>query len=132
MSKVNRIAMPESPAKGSTIRSRIVLEVAAELVGEDDTSIRLAEVHLGEEHPLRLSASCTVNGMRQVSQRKLDLAIANPSTALMLAYRGHGPFDSPQPCWFRFIPPPSASGARAAICPECRRENSVWRCLDGK
>jgi TRAP-type uncharacterized transport system substrate-binding protein len=73
-----------------------MLEMASELVGED-ASLRPLDVYLGDGHALRLSAASNIEAMRQVCQRKVDLAIANPSSALMLAYRGRGPFDSPHP-----------------------------------
>jgi TRAP-type uncharacterized transport system substrate-binding protein len=71
--------------------------MASHIVGEDDTSVRLAEIHLGDKAPLRISAASTSEGMRRVADRKLDLAIANPSSALMLAYRGRQPFDRALP-----------------------------------
>lgn len=89
--------MAESRLQASTLRSRLVLEMAAHIVGESDTSVRLAEVHLGETDPLRLSAASTRDGMLKVAHRKLDMAIANPSAALMLAYQGRRPFDTPLP-----------------------------------
>jgi TRAP-type uncharacterized transport system substrate-binding protein len=85
-----------APLNASTLRSRLVLEMASELVG-DDASLRPLDVHLGDGHALRLSAGSNIEAMRQVCQRKVDLAIANPSTALMMAYRGRGPFDTPHP-----------------------------------
>ncbi|MEA2906425.1 MAG: hypothetical protein QOI12_3812 [Alphaproteobacteria bacterium] len=80
-----------------TIRSRIVLEMASHIVGGDDPDLRIAEVHVGEGEPLRLSAASTSAGMLQVAERKLDLAIANPSAALMLARTGRQPFGRPLP-----------------------------------
>jgi TRAP-type uncharacterized transport system substrate-binding protein len=78
------------------MRSRLVLEIASELVGED-ASLRPLDIHLGDGHPLRLSAGSNIAAMRQVCQREVDLAIANPSSALTLAYRGRGPFERPHP-----------------------------------
>ena len=86
-----------APVNASTLRSRLVLEMASELAGEDP-SLRPLDVYLGNGHPLRLSAGSNIEAMRQVCQRKVDMAIANPSSALVFAYRGRGPFDSsPQP-----------------------------------
>jgi TRAP-type uncharacterized transport system substrate-binding protein len=73
-----------------------MLEVASELAGEDP-SLRPLDVFLGDGHSLRLSAGSNIEAMRQVCQRKVDLAIANPSSALVFAYRGRGPFNSPHP-----------------------------------
>jgi TRAP-type uncharacterized transport system substrate-binding protein len=71
--------------------------MAADIVGQDDDSVRHATVHLGLKAPLRLSAASTSEGMQQVADGKLDLAIANPSAALMLACKGRPPFDRPLP-----------------------------------
>jgi TRAP-type uncharacterized transport system substrate-binding protein len=84
------------PINASTLRSRLVLEMASELAGEDP-SLRPLDVFLGNGHPLRLSAGSNIEAMRQVCQRKVDMAIANPSSALAFAYRGRGPFDRPHP-----------------------------------
>lgn len=82
------------------IRSRLVLEIASELVGGSDRGIRLAEVRLrglATEQPLQLSSLSTIAAVFDVAEGRLDLAIANPSAALTLAYRGTGPFDRPMP-----------------------------------
>jgi TRAP-type uncharacterized transport system substrate-binding protein len=82
------------------IRSRLVLEIASELVGGNDRSIRVAEVRLRDlatEHPLQLSSLSTIGAVIDVAEGRLDMAIANPSAALTLAYRGTGPFDRPLP-----------------------------------
>jgi TRAP-type uncharacterized transport system substrate-binding protein len=83
------------------IRSRLVLEIASELVGGADRSIRLAEVRLrglgSDERPLELSARSTIGAVFDVAEGRLDMAIANPSAALTLAYLGKGPFERPLP-----------------------------------
>jgi TRAP-type uncharacterized transport system substrate-binding protein len=83
------------------IRSRLVLEIASELTGGGDRSIRLAEVRLGDlgtdQRPLQLSSMSTIAAVIDVAEGKLDLAMANPSTALAIAFRGGGPFSRPLP-----------------------------------
>ena len=92
---------PSNPLNASTIRSRFVLTLAAELVGGADRSVRMAEVRLGdlggEGFSLRLSSNSTMEGIREVIAGKTDFGIANPSAALALAHRGRPPFDRPQP-----------------------------------
>jgi TRAP-type uncharacterized transport system substrate-binding protein len=88
--------IPMAPLKATTLRSRLVLEMAWELV-EGDESLRPIEVHLGADRPLRLSAGSNIEAMRHVCQGKIDVAIANPSSALVLADRGRGPFDTSHP-----------------------------------
>jgi TRAP-type uncharacterized transport system substrate-binding protein len=82
------------------IRSRLVLEIASELVGGTDRRIRVAEVRLRDlanEHTLRLSSMSTIGAVFDVAEGRLDMAIANPSAALTLAYLGKGPFGRPLP-----------------------------------
>jgi TRAP-type uncharacterized transport system substrate-binding protein len=82
------------------IRSRLVLEIASELVGGTDRSIRVAEVRLldlANEHALRLSSMSTIGAVFDVAEGGLDMAVANPSAALTLAYLGKGPFGRPLP-----------------------------------
>lgn len=93
--------MDESAALNAVaIRSRLVLEVAAELVGGKDRGIRVVEVRLRDlasEQPLQLSSLSTIGAVIDVAEGRLDLAIANPSAALTLAYLGKGPFPRPLP-----------------------------------
>jgi TRAP-type uncharacterized transport system substrate-binding protein len=82
------------------IRSRLVLEIASELVAGKDPGIRVAEVRLRDlasEQPLQLSSLSTLGALVDVAERRLDLAIVNPSTALTLAYLGKRPFSQPLP-----------------------------------
>jgi TRAP-type uncharacterized transport system substrate-binding protein len=82
------------------IRSRLVLEIASELVGGTDRRIRVAEVRLRDlanEHALRLSSMSTIGAVFDVAEGRLDMAIANPSAALTLAYLGKGAFGRPLP-----------------------------------
>jgi TRAP-type uncharacterized transport system substrate-binding protein len=82
------------------IRSRLVLEIASELVAGKDRGIRVAEIRLrdlADEQPLQLSSLSTIGAVFDVAEGRLDMAIANPSAALTLAYLGKGPFNRPLP-----------------------------------
>lgn len=83
-------------------RSRLVLEVASELVADAAKPWRQALVLLrqqGAENSwsARLSGSDTPGGIDQVANGEADLAIVNPSGPLTLAYRGTGPYKQPLP-----------------------------------
>jgi hypothetical protein len=94
-----------SPFKANAIttRSRVVLEIAAELVAMHDQPLRQAKVLLraqGEgnpDWPLRLFGSSTNEGVEAVVTGESALAIINPAAALSIAYRGAPPYKAPQP-----------------------------------
>jgi len=95
------MAQPASWANPITTRSKVVLEIASELVGYDWTAMQ-AKVLLKSQGrqsswALSLFGSGTLEGIDAVIKREADLAIVNPSTLLTLAYRGLGPYTSPQP-----------------------------------
>ena len=96
------MARPEKTAESATIRSRIVLEVAAELVAAKGQEMRQAKVLLrergsGADWPLRLYGSSTIEGIQEVASGQTLIAIINPATMLALAANGSGPFTMPQP-----------------------------------
>jgi TRAP-type uncharacterized transport system substrate-binding protein len=95
------MAANDSWANPVTTRSMVMLEIAAGLVSGPDTSVRQAKVLLrdqGEKQwALSLYGSGTMEAIDAVVKREADVAIVNPSAALMLAYRGHAPFKGPQP-----------------------------------
>jgi TRAP-type uncharacterized transport system substrate-binding protein len=86
-----------------TTRSRLVLEIASELVSLPGSgmALRQAKVHLREQGqsdwPLCLFGSSTIEGVRAVVDKEADLAIINPAIMLTLAYRGTSVFKTPQP-----------------------------------
>lgn len=92
---------PAPRANAITIRSKLMLEIAAELVSGPDWGLRQAKVTLREqgadEWALSLYGSGTMEGFDAVMKRDADLAICNPSASLTLAYRGHAPFKAPLP-----------------------------------
>jgi TRAP-type uncharacterized transport system substrate-binding protein len=98
------MAQPASWANPITTRSKVVLEIASELVGGSDWSVRQAKVLLKSQAEkgkdawaLSLFGSGTLEGIDAVLDREADLAIVNPSTLLTLAFRGLGPYAQPQP-----------------------------------
>jgi TRAP-type uncharacterized transport system substrate-binding protein len=96
------MAQPASWANPITTRSRVVIEMAAELVAMPGQPMRQAKVLLRQpfgagEWPLSLFGSATIEGIRAVTAGEASLAIVNPSAALTLAYRGNPPFDRAQP-----------------------------------
>lgn len=91
----------ESWAPASTMRSRVVLEIAAELVATKGQSLRQARVLLRDSGsdgwPLALQAGSTIEAIEQVVAGTSQLSMVNPAAILTLAYRGTGPFKTPQP-----------------------------------
>lgn len=91
----------ETWAPASTMRSRVVLEIAAELVAAEGQSLRQARVLLRDQGsdgwPLSLHAGSTIDAIEQVVSGRTQLSMVNPAAILTLAYRGTGPFKAPQP-----------------------------------
>ena len=84
-----------------TTRSLVMLQIASELVSEGDMSVMQAKVLLkastSSEWTLSLNATGAFDGVESIVNGESHLATINPSAGLMLAYRGIGPFDKPQP-----------------------------------
>ena len=82
-------------------RSRLMLEVAAELVTIRGKPWRQAMISLREQGAVawsaRLFASDTPAGIDAVLNGEADFAIVNPAGPLTLAYRGKGPYRQPRP-----------------------------------
>lgn len=80
----------------TVVRSRLVLEVASELVGGDGFQAQQAKVLLrpqGETTwPLSLFASDSPAAVQEVADGKVDLGIVNPSAVLTVATLGVSPF----------------------------------------
>lgn len=87
-------------AHASTIRSKLMLEVAAEMVlGQPNryTQIKISPQVDDGTLPIHLTAASTTQGIEDVVAGRASTGIANPATMLSLAYRGRGPFKTPQP-----------------------------------
>jgi TRAP-type uncharacterized transport system substrate-binding protein len=82
-----------------TIRSRLVLEVASELVDQPEWGYRQARVSLreqgGEAWPVTLFGSDSPTVIAQVASGEVQVAMINPAAPLALALRGKGPFREP-------------------------------------
>jgi TRAP-type uncharacterized transport system substrate-binding protein len=84
-----------------TTRSRLMLEVASELVSKRNWPYLQARVSLREqgsdEWPVTLFASDSPATIHDVAAAKVQAAIINPSMVLKLAARGSPPFKEPLP-----------------------------------
>ncbi len=85
----------------ATTRSRLMLEVASELVGGKKWVQRQATISLRPQGrgswPLTLFASDDTEVIDEVVSGKVQVAIMNPVDPLTLAYRGTGPYNKPLP-----------------------------------
>ena len=84
-----------------TIRSRLVLEVASEMIEQEDWPNRQARVSLrpqgAEEWAVNMIASDGPAALDLVARGEMQLAISNPAMYLALAVRGAGPYKKPIP-----------------------------------
>jgi TRAP-type uncharacterized transport system substrate-binding protein len=84
-----------------TTRSRLMLEVASELVNRRDWPYLQARVSLREqgtdEWPVNLFASDSPAAIQEVASGKVQFAIINPSMILKMAALGSAPFKEPLP-----------------------------------
>src|ERR1044071_5715436 len=84
-----------------TTRSRLMLEVASELVGKKDWPYLQAQIRLreqgGETWPVTLFASDSPATIRDVAAGTVQVAIINPSMIVKLAALGSAPFHAPIP-----------------------------------
>ncbi len=85
----------------SVIRSRLVLEVASELIGKKSFAYKQARISLREQGPgtwkVNFFGSDAPDAIEDVGRGGADVAIINPASPLTLAYRGTGPFKAPVP-----------------------------------
>lgn len=91
---------PTTGFQPPTIRSRLMLEVASELVGRDDWPFQQAVVDLrgaGSATPVMLYGGSAIAAIEEVANGKLQFAIINPSAPATLALHGRPPFDRPIP-----------------------------------
>lgn len=89
-------------ASPAVTRSRLVLEVASELVGDPGWSpkqVRVAMRPQGASNPWGpwLYASDGTDGIAEVARGEAQLAIVNPAEPLAMAVQGKGPFAEPFP-----------------------------------
>jgi TRAP-type uncharacterized transport system substrate-binding protein len=95
------------PVGRDTIRSRLVLEVASEMVDQADWPNRQARVSLrpqgGDQWTVNMIASDGPAALDQVARGEMQLAIGNPAMFLALALRGTGPYKDKAPIALRAI-----------------------------
>jgi len=89
------------PVGRDTIRSRLVLEVASEMVDQAGWPNRQARVSLrpqgGDLWTVNMIASDGPAALDMVARGEMQLAISNPAMYLALAVRGTGPYKQPIP-----------------------------------
>ena len=78
-------------------RCMTVLEIAAGLTSSGDRAYQPVTVELGQADGLRLASISSAQSIRDVIAKKVDVGLVNPSSALLQAYRGIGPFNKPHP-----------------------------------
>lgn len=105
-----------------TIRSRLVLEVASELVDQPEWRYRQARIALreqgAEDWPVALFGSDSPAVIAQVASGEVQVAMINPAAPLALAFRGKGPF--PEPIALRAIAVvPSPDQLAFAVTQQC-------------
>ncbi|HUB95395.1 MAG TPA: TAXI family TRAP transporter solute-binding subunit [Stellaceae bacterium] len=92
--------MTVPPVNPNVTRSRVVLEVAAEIVAANER-LQQAKVLMrrmgSPDWAISLTALSTNEGVIEVARRTADMAIINPSAALTVAYRGKGQWREAQP-----------------------------------
>lgn len=97
--------MAETPRRGgtsmATLRSKLILETAAELVGAPEWPDKQVRVQFRQQGApdwkLCLFASDAPNAVDAVVAGEADIAICNPGGVLAMALRGAGPFKEPVP-----------------------------------
>jgi TRAP-type uncharacterized transport system substrate-binding protein len=101
MAKKNSVETTSRSVGRDTIRSRLVLEVASELVDQPGWSYRQARVNLrqqgGADWPVSLFGSDGPAAIDEVARGEVQVAIINPAGYLALAVRGTGSFAAPIP-----------------------------------
>lgn len=85
----------------ATLRSKLMLEVASELVGTPNWADRQVEVHFRAQGAaswrLCFFASDAPNAVGAITRGEADIAICNPGGVLGMALHGAGPFTQPVP-----------------------------------
>lgn len=90
-----------SRLRAAALRSKLMLEIAAELVGRPEWTFRQARIQLreqgGEDWPFTLFASDSLESIREVASGVVQFGIVNPAVAAALAVRGTPPFEAAVP-----------------------------------
>ena len=95
------LTIPPVIRSPAIMRSRLMLEVASELVAADEWPERQVTIHFrpqgDEEWRLCFFASDAPNSVDALVRGEADIAICNPGGVLAMALRGAGPFTEPVP-----------------------------------
>ena len=95
------MAKPDSWGSPGLSRSRMALELAEELVAMSGFGYPRAHVTLlardFDETGFSLFGSGSPDGIRQLDEGKVQVAMVNPSALLTMAHRGTGPFEHAVP-----------------------------------
>lgn len=101
MAKTSPADTASRPVGRDTIRSRLVLEVASELVDQRSWPYRQARISLRQQGadawPVTFFGSDGPEAIAEVARGEVQVAIINPAGLLPLAVRGTGPFKTPIP-----------------------------------
>src|SRR5437867_13026094 len=94
--------VPPGQVRGTaTVRSKLMLEVASELVGMQDWTDRQVRIQFrpqgGQAWNFCLFASDAPAAIEAVTSGEVDIAIVNPGAVLAMALNGAGPFKKPVP-----------------------------------
>ena len=86
------------------VRSRLMLEMASEMVGTRGWPYRQVRISMRDQHDheaggwgLTVFASDSPSAIAEVASRDVDFALINPGVILNLALKGTGPFKEPVP-----------------------------------
>ena len=104
-------SQPRNPRNNSPVvmRSKLMLEAAAELVGSEHWDDRQVEINFRPQGApswkLRFFASDAPNSIEEVASGRAAIAICNPGAVLSMALHGKGPFKEPVPVRAIFVLP---------------------------
>jgi TRAP-type uncharacterized transport system substrate-binding protein len=95
------LTIPKVIRQPVVMRSRLMLEVASELVAADEWPEKQTYIYFrpqgGGDWPIKFFASDAPNSVDAVVRREADFAICNPGGVLAMAVRGAGPYKEPLP-----------------------------------
>ncbi len=95
------LTIPKQIRGPVVMRSRLMLEVASELVAAEEWPDKQVTIHMRpqghETWRLNFFASDAPNAVDAVASGQADIAICNPGNVLAMAVRGTGPFKEPVP-----------------------------------
>lgn len=90
---------PDDRPRAATVRSRIMLEIASELVGDPGWDHKQARIQFRRQGTpdwaIGLFGSDSPRTFSEVAAGQIDFAIVNPATMAAVALGGHPPFEGP-------------------------------------